>query len=85
MGGVVEKDVPNAYTAYLLHIFQDLKREFSHRDGYGQRTYHVAMSVECLDTRKQLFVVSKGDKNLRVIPHCLLKDGQGSLADFMLF
>jgi len=43
------------------------------------------MSIECLDTRKQFFVVSKGDKNLRVIPHCLLKDGQGSLTDFMLF
>ena len=53
--------------------------------GVDKRTHHVAMPVECLDTRKQLFVVSKGDENLRVIPHCLLKDGQGSLADFVLF
>jgi hypothetical protein len=43
------------------------------------------MSIECLDTRKELLVVSQGNKDLRVVPYRLLKDGQRSLTDFMLF
>lgn len=46
-------------------------------------THHVAVSVKSLHASKQLFVVSEGDENLRMIPYGLLKYGEGSLADFM--
>jgi hypothetical protein len=37
--------------AYLFHIFQDLAQEFISRlEGYAQRTNHVAMPIESLDT-----------------------------------
>ena len=55
------------------------------RMGPTKKTNHIAMSIECLDTGKELLVVSQGYKNLRVIPYRLLEDRQGSLTNLMLF
>lgn len=45
---------------------------------------HIAVSVESLDARQELAVVSDGDENLGVAADGGLEDGEGSGAEFVL-
>lgn len=54
---------------HLLHILQ----------------HHVAMSVEGLDTRKELAVVAAGDQDLGVRADGRLEDGEGAGGELMFF
>ena len=46
--------------------------------------HHVAMPVKRLDAAEQLFVVSKRDEHLALVPHRLLEHRQRALADLVL-
>lgn len=54
---------------HLLDVFED----------------HVGMAIEGLDAGEELLVVAEGDKDLGMVTHGLLEDGEGALRDFVLF
>ena len=43
------------------------------------------MPIKCLDTCKKFFIIPQRDKDLSMIPHGLLEDGERALADLVLF
>jgi hypothetical protein len=54
---------------HLLHIFQ----------------YHVAMSVKCLNARKQLAIVATRNQDLVCVADGRLEDRERAAAEFVLF